>query len=83
MGGKLAIALNNLLEEYLNSGTRAGNPSEVKFTVARKVRKFDRFSQQDSNRFMTEFLSILNEVLNRTDKKEYKELKKRMMMKLN
>ena len=83
LGGKLAIAWNNLLEEYWNSETRAGNPSEVKSTVARKVRKFGRFSQQDSSGFMTEFLSILNEDLNRTDKKEYKELKKRMMMKLN
>ena len=83
LGGKLAIAWNNLLEEYWNSGTRAGNPREVKSIVARKIRKFGRFSQQDSNGFMTEFLSILNEDLNRTDKKEYKELKKRMMMKLN
>jgi ubiquitin C-terminal hydrolase len=77
LGGKLAIAWNNLLEEYWNSGTRAGNPSEVKSTVARKVRKFGGFSQQDSNEFMTEFLSILNEDLNRTDKKEYKELKEK------
>ena len=77
MGGKLAIAWNNLLEEYFNSGKRTGNPSEIKSTVARKVRKFGRFSQQDSNEFMTEFLLILNEDLNRTDKKEYKELKEK------
>ena len=65
LGEKLAIAWNNLLEEYWNSETRAGNPSEVKSRVARKVRKFGRFSQQDSNEFMTKFLSIVNEDLNK------------------
>ena len=45
--------------------------------VAKKAPKFYGFSQQDSNEFMTEFLSILSEDLNKTDKKVYKELKEK------
>ena len=75
--GDLAYAWNDLLQQYWNSDDTTGNPSRVKSTVARKVRKFAGFSQQDSNEFMTEFLSILSEDLNKTDKKEYKELKEK------
>ena len=75
--GRLAEAWHDLLEEYWNSGARTGDPREVKSTVAMKVRKFGGYAQQDSNEFMTEFLSILNEDLNKTDKKEYKELKEK------
>jgi ubiquitin carboxyl-terminal hydrolase 4/11/15 len=77
LGGRLAKAWYNLLEQYWNSDIRAGNPSEVKSCVAKKVRKFAGFSQQDSNEFMTEFLSLLSEDLNKTDKKEYKQLKEK------
>ena len=75
--GNLAIEWNSLLEEYWNSNARTGNPSAVKSTVARKVRKFGGFSQQDSNEFMTEFLAILNEDLNKTDNKKYEQLKEK------
>ena len=77
LGGRLAKAWYNLLEQYWNSDIRAGNPSEVKSCVAKKVHKFAGFSQQDSNEFMTEFLSLLSEDLNKTDKKEYKQLKEK------
>ena len=77
LGGKLANAWNSLLEEYWNSSNRTGNPSEVKGMVARKVRKFGGFSQQDSNEFMTEFLSLLSEDLNKSKKKEYIVLKEK------
>ena len=77
LGGKLAKAWYNLLEEYWNSKTSCGNPSNIKSTIAKKVPKFGGYSQQDSNEFMTEFLSILSEDLNKTDKKEYKELKEK------
>ena len=60
LGGRLAKAWYNLLEQYWNSDIRAGNPSEVKSCVAKKVHKFAGFSQQDSNEFMTEFLYLLN-----------------------
>ena len=77
LGGKLAKAWHGLLEEYWNSSAKSGNPSNVKSTVARKVPKFGGYGQQDSNEFMTEFLSILSEDLNQTDKKVYKELKEK------
>ena len=76
-GGKLANAWYNLLEEYWNSNSRAGNPSNVKSIVGKKDSKFSGYGQQDSNEFMTVFLSILNEDLNKTDKKVYKELKEK------
>ena len=77
LGGKLAKAWYNLLDQYWNSRISAGNPSEVKSCVARKAHKFAGFSQQDSNEFMTEFLSLLNEDLNKTEKKEYIQLKEK------
>ena len=75
--GNLAKSWYNLLEEYWNSSAHTGNPGAVKSVVGRKVHKFSGYGQQDSNEFMTEFLSILNEDLNKTDKKEYKELKEK------
>ena len=77
LGGKLAKAWYNLLDQYWNSRISAGNPSEVKSCVARKAHKFAGFSQQDSNEFMTEFLSLLNEDLNKIEKKEYIQLKEK------
>ena len=77
LGGKLAKAWYNLLTEYWNSKTSTGNPSDVKSCVAKKCRKFSGYDQQDSNEFMTEFLSILSEDLNKCDKKNYKELKEK------
>ena len=77
LGGKLANAWYDLLDEYWNSKRDAGNPSDVKNAVAKKAKKFGGFSQQDSNEFMTEFLSTLSEDLNKNDKKEYKELKEK------
>ena len=75
--GKLADAWNELLNNYWNSKTNAGNPSSIKNLVAKKVKKFSGFKQQDSHEFMTEFLSLLNEDLNKTTKKNYKELKEK------
>ena len=64
--GDLAKSWYNLLEEYWNTNEHTGNPSKVKSVVGRKVHKFSGYGQQDSNEFMTEFLSILNEDLNKT-----------------
>jgi hypothetical protein len=63
------------LEKYWKSNINAGNPSKIKEYVAKKVKKFSGFNQQDSNEFMTVFLEILGEDLNRTTKKKYIELK--------
>ena len=75
--GDLANAWHDMLEQYWNSNVRTGDPGNVKYQVSRKVRKFGGFGQQDSNEFMTEFLSILNEDLNRTSTKKYVELKEK------
>ena len=72
--GKLANAWADLLNNYWNSNKNSGNPSNVKSAIAKKVKKFGGFNQQDSNEFMTEFLSLLSEDLNKTEKKTYKEL---------
>ena len=48
---------------------------KIKSIVGSKNRKFLGYSQQDSNEFMTVFLEILGEDLNRTTKKKYIELK--------
>ena len=77
LGGKLANAWHDLLSQYWLSNIRTGDPSNIKSLIAKKVKKFSGFNQQDSNEFMTEFLSILSEDLNKSDKKNYKELKEK------
>ena len=77
VGGKLAFAWYDLLKEYWMTSTKTGNPVNIKIAVSKKAKKFSGFSQQDSNEFMTEFLSILSEDLNKNDKKNYKELKEK------
>ena len=74
-GGKLAQAWYSVIEYYWNSSYSSGNPKIVKNIVATKNRKFGGYNQQDSNEFMTVFLEILGEDLNRANKKIYRELK--------
>ena len=74
-GGKLAKAWYELIEYYWNSRYSCGNPREIKSIVASKNRKFSGYQQQDSNEFMTVFLEILGEDLNKASKKIYRELK--------
>ena len=74
-GGKLASAWYNLIEYYWNSTHDSGNPKIIKNIVASKNRKFSGYNQQDSNEFMTVFLEILGEDLNRATKMVYRELK--------
>ena len=75
--GELANAWYELLKDYWETELRIGDPSKVKLTIAKKVKIFRGFNQQDSDEFTIEFLSLLNEDLNKSDKKEYKELKKK------
>ena len=74
-GGQLAIAWYELLCYYWNSKYSSGNPRSIKSIVASKNRKFSGYQQQDSNEFMTVFLEILGEDLNKANKKVYRELK--------
>ena len=73
-GGKLASAWYELIKYYWTSNISHGNPSIIKSIVASKNRKFSGYSQQDSNEFMTVFLEILGEDLNRANRKVYREL---------
>ena len=74
VGGKLASAWYELIEYYWNSNISYGNPKIIKNIVASKNRKFSGYNQQDSNEFMTVFLEILGEDLNKANKKIYREL---------
>ena len=73
--GYLAVEWHNLLKYYWLTKNRIGNPKRIKNIVGSKNKKFLGFNQQDSNEFMTVFLEILGEDLNRTTEKQYKELK--------
>ena len=73
--GKLAEEWYNLLYYYWNTNNKVGNPKSIKKIVGSKNRKFLGDNQQDSNEFMTVFLEILGEDLNRATKKVYIELK--------
>ena len=74
MRGDLAKSWGDLLYQYWVEGTRVGDPSDFKYTIGRKAPIFSGYGQQDSNEFMTIFLDILNEDLNRTTKKQYIEM---------
>ena len=73
--GKLAEKWYSLLYYYWNTNNRVGNPESIKKIVGSKNKKFLGLNQQDSNEFMTVFLEILGEDLNKAKKKEYRELK--------
>ena len=74
-GGELAQYWYELLNYYWNSKNNVGNPKYMKEIVGSKNKKFLGDKQQDSNEFMTLFLEILGEDLNRANKKVYIELK--------
>ena len=72
--GKLAEEWYKLLNNYWNTTNKVGNPKSIKNIIGSKNKKFLGYNQQDSNEFMTVFLEILGEDLNRTTKKKYIEL---------
>ena len=72
--GNLAKEWFNLLNSYWNSTQTEGDPKKIKKIIGSKNKKFKGYNQQDSNEFMTVFLEILCEDLNRTSKKKYIEL---------
>ena len=74
-GGELAKAWYELIEHYWNSRYSCGVPKKVKNIIGAKKKKFSGYNQQDSNEFMTFFLEILGEDLNKSSKKVYRELK--------
>ena len=77
MQGELAKCWGDLLKKYWVEGTGVGEPSDLKSTIGKKAECFRGYGQQDSNEFMSVFLEYLNEDLNKTTKKEYKEMKEK------
>ena len=78
-GGKLAEGWAYLMGDYWLTSNRYGNPKIIKQIVGSKNRKFLGYNQQDSNEFMTVFLEILGEDLNKAKKKVYRELKEQQI----
>ena len=77
MYGQLAKAWGELLYEYWVENTSVGNPSSFKNIIGSKAEEFWGYGQQDSHKFISVFLSYLNEDLNRTTKKQYIEMKEK------
>ena len=77
MGGELANSWGELLQQYWIERTRVGDPSDFKRTIGKKAKIFRGYGQQDSNEFMSIFLDIINEDLNKTTKKQYIEMKEK------
>ena len=77
MQGDLAKSWGELMQQYWVENTSVGDPSDFKYTIGRKAKRFAGYRQQDSNEFMSVFLDYLNEDLNRVTKKEYIELKEK------
>ena len=72
--GKLPYEWYNLLKYYWTTRNHTGDPSDLKSVISKKVRTFYGYGQQDSNEFMTYFLDLMNEDLNRASKKPYQEI---------
>ena len=77
MQGELAKSWGELMHQYWVENTGVGDPSDFKYTIGRKAKRFRGYAQQDSNEFMSVFLDYINEDLNRTTKKQYIELKEK------
>ena len=77
MKGELAKEWGKLLNQYWVKNTSTGDPSDFKSTIGQKAVRFRGYGQQDSNEFMSVFLDIINEDLNKTTKKQYIELKEK------
>ena len=77
MKGELAKEWGKLLNQYWVKSTSTGDPSDFKSTIGQKAVRFRGYGQQDSNEFMSVFLDIINEDLNKTTKKQYIELKEK------
>ena len=77
MKGELAKEWGKLLNQYWVKSTSTGDPSDFKSTIGQKAVRFRGYGQQDSNEFMSVFLDIMNEDLNKTTKKQYIELKEK------
>ena len=77
LGGQLANVWYDLLDEYWNSKNSVGNPSILKSTIGKKFIKYNSSNQQDSNEFIKDFITLLNEDLNKSNNKIYKELKEK------
>jgi len=72
--GKLPNEWYDLLVDYWTTRDHTGDPSGLKSVISKKVRTFYGYGQQDSNEFMTYFLDLMNEDLNRASKKPYQEI---------
>ena len=77
MKGELAKEWGKLLNQYWVKNTSTGDPSDFKSTIGQKAVRFRGYGQQDSNEFMSVFLDIINEDLNKTTNKQYIELKEK------
>lgn len=74
LGGKLAKAWYNLLHEFWVENTRVGDAREFKSTISKRAHQFSGYSQHDSHELITFFLDTLNEDLNKTSEKPYREI---------
>ena len=69
---KLAGFWYDLLKEFWETKTKAGNVSKIKEIMDKEIKKYGRRELKDSNEFITEFLDFLNEGLNKSIKKNIK-----------
>jgi ubiquitin carboxyl-terminal hydrolase 4/11/15 len=67
--GKLACAYGEFLKELFFTTRRTADPRALKKIIERKNNQFTGFSQQDSQEFLSYFLDLLHEDLNRVKTK--------------
>lgn len=69
MGGKIASAFGNLMQEMWSGKNSYVNPREFKYTIGKFAPQFSGYQQQDSQELIAYLLDGLHEDLNRILKK--------------
>ena len=72
---ELSNAWYDILMNYWTTDIKVGKPSSLKSIIEKKISKID--IKKDVNRFITEFLWLLNEDLNKNDQKINIEIKEK------
>jgi ubiquitin carboxyl-terminal hydrolase 4/11/15 len=69
--GKLACAYGEFLKELFFTNRRAIEPRTLKKIVEKKNSTFSGYEQQDSQEFLSYFLDLVHEDLNRVKEKPH------------
>ena len=74
LGGNLAKAYHQLLEDIWIDSDRVTAPYDLKRVLGKKIARFSGYGQQDACELLNYLLDLIHEDLNRVKKKPYVEM---------